>query len=95
MTLVEALEGVELEAGRTYHCRVRDLDVELRVMPSIATLFVPDPISVDDAMLDSWVELPVAGRGIAVNVRWGNPFIPDVPVIPDENESSRQIDSEV
>ena len=57
LSLVEALEQVDLEAGRVYVCEVKGHKVELRVLKS------PDPRNLpvfdeSDVMLDPWVELP-------------------------------------
>ena len=89
ISLVDALEDVELEAGRTYHCEVRGRNVELRVFP-----MSPDAPSEDidpasggglrpeDVMLDPWCEFPLPpplSRVIPQSVA-SLPF--DIPEIP-------------
>ena len=57
MTLVEALQQVNLESGRTYRCQVNDRWVEVRVLdepPPAPSMDIPE----SDIMLDAWTDLP-------------------------------------
>jgi hypothetical protein len=83
--LAEALRQVELEAGRTYRCRVHELLVEVRVLdrePEAPGL--PE----SDVMLDAWVELPQPPGGKVLVSRPGVPDLPDVPDIPRDEETA-------
>ena len=91
ISLADALEDVELEAGRTYHCEVRGRQVELRVLPvppatpSIALASTQTGgLRDEDVRLDPWCDLPpprplsrVIPRSVA-----SLPF--DIPEIPSE-----------
>lgn len=61
MTLVQALEGVELTPGSVYACRVRGLLVEVRVdatpLRSVARTTVDDQLPIEP-----WCELPAPDR---------------------------------
>ncbi len=86
ISLVDALEEVELEAGQTYHCEVRGHQVELRVLagPAIDRRDESTVLSENDVMLDGWCELPrpsVIRRVVAKRVDQ-LPF--DIPHIPPE-----------
>jgi hypothetical protein len=82
-SLAEALNGVELEIGRTYRCRVKEFWVELRVLGPVAE-FIPAPIVESDIRLDAWTELPEPSGGVAVRTQWGTPDLPDVPDFPSD-----------
>ncbi len=88
MTLVEALQNVELEPGRTYQCHVRGMDVEVRVNPAGGKWFLPAPLHPDDIMLEAWCELPGPRNWVSVSVPPGSEarFLPDPPVLPPEGE---------
>jgi len=79
--LLSALEHVDLEAGRTYHCRVRDLWVEMRVSRAPADL-LPDELDGNDIMLDSPADLPGPEPSFPVRSRPGHAPLPDEPQIP-------------
>jgi hypothetical protein len=84
-TLIEALNDVELETGRTYRCRVKEFWVELRVLgpatgPSATT--IPE----SDIRLDAWTELPAPSGGRTVCLRQVPPDLPDPPDIPPEDD---------
>lgn len=83
MPLVEALEQVDLHAGRTYCCRVKGRLVEVRVHP-IGPPQLAKPLSEADVMLDPWVDLPGIGATHHVTAprRVSLPF--DVPRIPSD-----------
>jgi hypothetical protein len=86
MTLVEALQKVDLEAGRTYHCQVNDRWIEVRVLaeaPELPGIDIPE----NDIMLDAWTELPRPPIAGIWHSRLVEPPLPDVPSIPsDEDE---------
>jgi hypothetical protein len=89
ISLVDALEDVELEAGQTYRCEVRGHQVELHVLaaPTVNRRNDSTALSDDDVMLDAWCELPrppVIRRVIAKRVDQ-LPF--DIPHIPPEEGS--------
>jgi hypothetical protein len=86
-TLTEALNNVELEAGRTYRCRVKDFWVELRVLGP-ATELPATSIPESDIRLDAWTELPEPSGGFAVPLRWGPPDPPDIPDIPQDGDEA-------
>ena len=76
IALDQALKDVELESGRTYRCRVGDVDVELRVLPA-------GPLDLTaDAMLDPWVEFPHPEPATLIRVEPGLLQMPDFPLIP-------------
>lgn len=90
ISLVDALEDVQLEAGQTYRCEVRGHQVELRVLAERAgdrrdeSTALPE----SDVMLDAWCELPrppVIRRVVAKRVDQ-LPF--DIPHIPPEEGSN-------
>ena len=81
ITLDQALQGVDLESGRTYHCRVGDVRVELRVFPAAESIDVAS-----DTMLDAWAELPFPQPNAAAPCRKGVLPQPDIPFIPAEDE---------
>jgi hypothetical protein len=90
LSLVEALSQVDLEAGRTYRCRVKDRMIELRVQEIVppdlmATQLEESAIRV---MLDPWVELPQPSGGKRVRGKPGKLPLPDVPEIPKDEEDS-------
>lgn len=82
MTIAEALETVELEPGRTYRCKVRGLDVELRVSPQQEKTLLSKPLCEEDIMLDAWCELPQPKTERKLRPKWGARFMPDIPDIP-------------
>lgn len=86
MTLTEALESVELEPGRTYRCRIRGMDVELRVTPQQGKTLLTKPLCEEDIMLDPWCELHQPWPTQKVRVKWGERFMPDIPEIPQDEE---------
>ena len=66
ISLADALEEVDLEAGKTYCCEVAGRYVELRVFAESPKAASPTPIvsrpsatiTEDDIRLDPWCELP-------------------------------------
>jgi hypothetical protein len=83
LSLVEALEQVDLEAGRVYYCEVKGLMVELRVLTS-AESETRSALDVSDVMLDPWVELPQPSAKFTVTAKLGAIRLPDPPVIRDD-----------
>lgn len=82
MLLAEALEQVELDAGKTYCCRVKGQWVEVRVLQEPALL--AKPFTASDVMLDPWVDLPgiAATHRVTAPRRVSLPF--EVPQIPSD-----------
>ncbi len=94
ISLVDALEDVELEVGRTYHCEVRGRQVELRVLPvppairSVASGSTEiGGLSEEDIRLDPWCDLPPP-RPLSYVVAQAVPHLPfDIPEIPSDEVS--------
>jgi hypothetical protein len=84
--LAEALEQVDLEAGRTYQCRVKGRIVLVRVLDTMPCDMLPAPPTENDVMLDPWVELPMPAGAIRLRSRPGSLPPPDVPEIPRDEE---------
>ncbi len=82
--LTEALEQVDLQPGRNYSCRVKNLWVELRVRPAAPELAARFDES--DVMLDAWVELPRPEPLARISLKQVPPRLPDVPHIPTDEE---------
>lgn len=90
ISLADALEEVDLEAGKTYCCEVAGRYVELRVFaespkPSSSTPIVSKPsatITEDDIMLDSWCELPSPPSLGRIKTRLVASLPVDIPEIP-------------
>jgi hypothetical protein len=85
MTLVEALQQVPLEGGRTYRCRVHNWWVELHVRdapPDESSSLVGE----DDIRLDDWIELPKKPPAGIWPSRLIEPPLPDIPEIPTEDD---------
>jgi hypothetical protein len=85
--LAEALEQVDLEAGRTYRCRVKGRVVLVRVLDVMPPEMFPAAPTENDVMLDPWVELPMPVGGIRLRSRPGSLPPPDVPEIPTDEDS--------
>ena len=85
MTLSEALAQVELEPGRTYQCRVRGMNVVLRVAPAGEQL-LSKPLCEEDIMLDAWCELPGPQPIWRSRPKWGRLPPPDIPHIPRDED---------
>ena len=81
MSLVDALRQVDLEAGRTYQCRVGPLCVQVQVQEN-AWDVVPAPLDPADVMLDPWIDLPAPKPVAMVDVTLVVPVLPDVANIP-------------
>lgn len=88
MTLAEALEQVELEAGRTYRCRVNDKSVTVSVS-TVEDAFLADPIREEDivVMRDPPFELAEPKPYAIVKARPGGNFMPDIPEIPPDGDA--------
>ena len=86
ISIVDALEDVELEAGQTYRCEVRGQQIELRVLtgPPAEHRDVSNSLSDSDVMHDAWCELPRPPviRRVAAKRVDQLPF--DIPQIPEE-----------
>ena len=83
ITLDQALQGVDLESGRTYHCRVGDVRVELRVFPVAGSFDV-----ISDTMLDAWTEFPCPQPHAVARFHKGVLPQPEVPFIPAEDDQA-------
>jgi hypothetical protein len=81
MSLANALHQVDLEAGRTYHCRVGRLRVEVRVEEAASDL-LPAPLESSDVMLDPWTDLPGPQPTTVLTATPGPPVFPDLPDVP-------------
>jgi len=84
--LVEALEQVDLEVGRTYRYHVKGRVVELRVLEAGSPALAPARIDESDIMLEPWVELPRPTGGVCLHVKPGKLPPPDIPDIPKDDE---------
>ncbi len=95
ISLADALEDVELEAGRTYCCEVRGRQVELRVLPVspvVSNKMIPPAIvgglREEDIRLDPWCELPPP-TPLSVVVPTAVASLPfDIPWIPTDEETA-------
>jgi hypothetical protein len=85
--LEQALQGVDLEAGRVYRCQVRGRQVELRVLGPKPEPQPLDFTESDLAPVDAWVELPAPEGGTPVTCRPGKLDPPDIPEIPTDVEA--------
>jgi hypothetical protein len=85
VSLAEALDHVDLEAGRVYRCRVKGLLVELHVLGPGGDPGPSPPIE-SDTMLDPWAELPRPGPSVRIRGRAGRMPPPDVPGIPTDDD---------
>ena len=81
ISLADALQQVDLEAGHIYQCEVGPLSVEVRVKARNSGP-LPAPFNPDDVILDPWTDLPGPGPGKTVTVTPGGPIWPDLPTIP-------------
>ena len=86
--LVQALEQMNLEPGKTYQYPVKGQVVEVRVLDKIPPEMLPAPLVESDVMLDAWAELPEPSEGFITRSRLGEPDLPDPPEIPPEDEGA-------
>ena len=91
ISLVDALEDVELEAGRTYRCAVRGRRVELRVLPeptderaAVGQSAVTGGVRDEDIRLDPWCDLPWPVSLSRVTPRTVTSLPLDIPEIPSD-----------
>lgn len=87
VTLEQALQGVDLEVGRTYHCQVKGRWIELRVLDTPPALG-PAPLAESDVMLEAWAELPRPEPVARLRAKLGQLPPPDIPEIPPDDEHS-------
>ena len=87
LSLEDALQQVDLEAGRTYQCRVGKLHVQVRVEENVPNL-LPAPLDESDIMLDPWTDFPSPPGGTLLKVTRVVQLLPDVPEIPVDWEES-------
>lgn len=86
--LSEALRDVELQPGDTYRCEIGGYTVEVRVLPGSPNTENDLPgIPESDVMLDAWLELPDLRRRASGFSRLGPPIVPDVPLIPHDEDA--------
>lgn len=83
--LEQALQSVDLEAGKTYLCHVKGRTVQVRVWDTPAEL-LPDPLNESDIMLEPWVEFPLPEPTNISTSYLAEPPLPDVPYIPRDDE---------
>ena len=81
ISLVDALQHVELEAGRVYECQVGRLREEIRVEEAAPDL-LPTPMEASDVMLDPWTDLLSPQPVTYLNVVAVPTLLPDPPDIP-------------
>ncbi len=86
ISIAEALGQGMLQVGRTYRGKVQGRAIEFRLLDASP----PGPTTAldeNDIMLDAWVELPgpEAAEGVVTVSKLGEPDLPDVPVIPEED----------
>jgi hypothetical protein len=86
VSLAEALEQVDLEAGQVYRCQVKGRWVELRVLDQVEV--GPSHFDASDVMLDPWVEFPLPASSITIVGQFGPLPPPDVPEIPAHEEAT-------
>ena len=87
ISLIDALEQVELEPGKTYRCQVKGRWVELRVLEA-SPAGLAKPFSQADVMLDPWVELPSPTVAVSRQAKIGKPLPFDIPDIPEDAQPS-------
>lgn len=60
MTLIEALEAIDLEPGRIYRCQIRGMSVELRVDSEdiVSETGSVESTVIEDAPMPAWFEIP-------------------------------------
>ena len=81
ISLADALNQVDLEAGRVYQCRVGRLRVEVRVEDASLDL-LSAPLQTSDVMLDPWTDLPAPQPSAVLSVTTAPPLFPDAPELP-------------
>lgn len=86
MTLAQALETVELEPGRIYRCRVRGMDVILRVAETGEKTLLSKSLCEEDIMLDPWCELHSTTPSVKIPTKPGERILSDIPYIPSDDE---------
>jgi len=86
VSLAEALEQVDLEAGQVYRCQVKGRWVELRVLDPVEVC--PSRFDASDVMLDPWAEFPLPAPSITVVGEFGPFPPPDVPEIPRDEDAT-------
>lgn len=84
--LDQALQNVDLEAGRTYPCHVKGRTVQVKVWETPPEL-LPDPLNENDIMLEPWVEFPDPEPLMLSTSYLTEPEPPDIPEIPGDEES--------
>ncbi len=84
ISLADALQQVDLEAGRVYECEVGPLSVSVRVEARDAGP-LPAPFNPSDVMLDPWTDFPAPQPIAIVTATPAPPMLPDPPIFMDEN----------
>lgn len=99
ISLADALQQLNLEPG-TYRCELPEHEIVVQVRARKAPdgsrtaegqsrPWIADPVTIDESciMLDPWIELPTPKPIGRVVGRLAPPPPPDIPQIPDENET--------
>ena len=84
ISLAEALQQVQLEAGKTYRYETAEHLIEVRVRKRAPE---PQAIPEPDVMLEPWVALPHPSAVAGGCSKLAEPLPPVVPDIPAEEES--------
>lgn len=89
ISLVDALEDVDLKTGQTYRCEVRGNQVEVRVLarPAVGPRDESTALPECDVMIDAWCELPRPTPIGRVKSRLVANLPIDIPPIPSDEES--------
>ena len=82
MPIVEALRGWDVQPGVTYRTKVDGHTLEFRLINDDD---VPTPALEEQVMLQPWVEIPFFPQGTVI-ARPGPLPLPDLPIIPDDDE---------
>ena len=82
ISLADALQQVDLEAGRVYQCEVGPMHVVVRV-ESRNSGPLPAPFNPSDVMLDPWTDLPSPEPISIVTATPAPPMLPDPPIFMD------------
>ena len=88
VSLAEALEQVDLQAGKTYRCQVKGRIVLVRVVDDSSLLAGVARLDESDVMLDPWAEFPMPTTGRLLQATPGQMPPPDIPEIPQDEDDA-------